>query len=174
MLSRVFCLNVQHFLILWVPIYVIVNGRQGGHIYVTISTLLQGLKFGKLRFSVFQDVPLARDIAQNSVILWSLFTKTQVSGTISIIRSHSKLWSGSCKLLHIRQHGFVGIYLDILAGSSLRKHFPSHRLSFVIYFNRYSYPHPNDVFTNFVLTETLQYNVRATYACTLLSMHLYV
>ena len=61
-----------------------VNGRQGGHTYVMISTLLQGLKFRKLRFSFFQDVPPAGDIAQNSAILWPLFTEIQVSGTLAI------------------------------------------------------------------------------------------
>ena len=32
-------------------------------LFTMISILLQGLKNRKLRFSVFQDVPLARDIA---------------------------------------------------------------------------------------------------------------
>ena len=39
------------------------------YIYGMISTLLQGLKFRKLRFSVFQDVPLAGNIAENSATL---------------------------------------------------------------------------------------------------------
>ena len=50
-------------------IYICNSQWTPGWSYVMISTFLQGLKFRKLRFSVFQDVPLARDIAENSAIL---------------------------------------------------------------------------------------------------------
>ena len=48
-----------------------------------ISTLFQGLKFKKLRFSVFQVVHLAGDIAEISATLWPLFTKTEVAGALA-------------------------------------------------------------------------------------------
>ena len=54
----------------FMSIYICNSQRTPGWSYICYDfNTLASLKFRKLRFSVFQDVPLAGDIAQKSVIL---------------------------------------------------------------------------------------------------------